>query len=198
MSRRLLVSAEADASAEFSSARTSTDAIAHASAGAPRSAHAEPGVELVSVPVWAVHNRNAIVGRFSDTITVVLRAAGEPPRGEARPSDCQLQLLRRAQKAKLNECPLHLSIQQFVLLEHLVLNAGRVVDREQLRSILSHSRHAAGDVRLRELVHRLRAALGKRAGGHLRTVRNQGYVWDGEPATAEISDAVCPSPPMDG
>jgi hypothetical protein len=188
MSRQLPSAAGSEPFPELSREQSATLGIAHELDGKSRPDHAvPPEVELVSVPVWAVHNRNAIIGRFPDTLTVGLRAASETTSGETPPPNCELQLLRREQRAKLNDCTLHLSVQQFVLLEHLVLNAGRIVDRKELRTILSDSRYTAGDVRLRELVHRLRAALGKRAGSHLRTVRNQGYVWDGEPAT--IDDA---------
>ncbi len=80
-------------------------------------------------------------------------------------------------EARIDDQTLALTPQEFALLRHLVLHAGRVQSRDKLlRRVWGMSYD--GGVRTVDIhVRRLRAKLGEPLAAHLQTIRQVGYKW---------------------
>jgi len=81
----------------------------------------------------------------------------------------------RAQRAFIDDAPLHLTARESVVLEYLLQQSGGIVARERLTSQIPDWNAAASDNALDLLMSRLRAKIAP-AGVRLRTVRGLGYV----------------------
>jgi DNA-binding response OmpR family regulator len=83
---------------------------------------------------------------------------------------------RQLHEARLLDAPMHLTPQEFALLRHFVLNAGKALSRESLLQHVWGAQYQGGVRTVDVHVRRLRAHLGS-AAGHLRTVQQVGYCW---------------------
>lgn len=129
-------------------------------------------LEWVVAPSWAVRNRAAIVSEFPDLVSVDVDAS----RGRST-----LTLHRRMLVATLDGTSLDLNPSEYLALETLVMNRDRVVSRQHLLTVISDHDGVRSDGRLREIIHRVRRALGD-AGGSICTVHRRGYRWIVSPA----------------
>lgn len=89
----------------------------------------------------------------------------------------QLVVDLEGHEARVDGEPLALTPQEFALLRHLVLHAGRVQSRDELlRRVWGMSYD--GGVRTVDIhVRRVRAKLGEELAAHLQTIRQVGYKW---------------------
>ena len=92
-----------------------------------------------------------------------------------RVGNLELDLIRR--EARRDGKEIHLTQQEFALLEYLVRNAGRVVTRTTLLDHLCKARIGTSTNTVDVHVHRLRGKLDKNAQRPLiRTIRGAGYI----------------------
>lgn len=70
-----------------------------------------------------------------------------------------------------------LAPQEFALLRHLVLNAGRVQSRDELLRRVWHKDYEGGERTVDIHIRRLRAKLGAPMADRIQTVRHVGYRW---------------------
>lgn len=82
--------------------------------------------------------------------------------------------------AKINDCNLELSRQEFAVLEMLLENKDINVIRERIiDSVWGYELYEVNDNTLTVTVKRLRNKLGK-YGAHIKTIRGIGYMWESE------------------
>jgi len=100
-------------------------------------------------------------------------------RAEARQGDVmalgKLRLDADAQRALIDDQPIHLSAREYSVLQYLMLKAGKVVTREQIVTMVSGWSAATSENALDLLVSRLRAKI-EPAALRIRTVRGLGYM----------------------
>ena len=94
----------------------------------------------------------------------------------------RLRLDADAQQAFVGDAALALSAREFVVLQYLVLKAGKVVTRDQIVTLVNGWGAATSDNALDLLVSRLRAKI-EPAALRLRTVRGLGYMLEDTAAT---------------
>ena len=127
--------------------------------------------ELVVVPIWAVRNRDVILGGPPPDVELVLPA--RPCRG----SRSSLVLLRSQLAAELDGVRLKLLAQEYFVLEHLALRPGDACEAAQLAAVMSGSKTEVPSSRVREAVHHIRRVLDDPAGRWLQTLPQRGYAW---------------------
>lgn len=122
---------------------------------------------MVTVPLWAVDRRDAL-DRWPASCppTVVMRHAGS-----------ELVIDCASGRAIAFGSQLGLSRPEFVILEHLVLHAGRAVSSDELAAVVSPPDRPVNGTTVRVHIHRVRQVLGEPFSRCLRTVRGVGYVW---------------------
>ena len=110
-----------------------------------------------------------------------LRALVRRSRGEAAPKLCvgEIELDPAARCVNFRGKPVELSVREFALLEELMLNAGRVLSREQLAQRLYSWGEEIESNAIEVHVHHLRRKLAPEL---LRTVRGVGYMLPREAA----------------
>ena len=100
-------------------------------------------------------------------------------RAEARQGDLlalgRLRLDADAQRALIDEAPVHLSSREYAVLQYLMLKSGKVVTREQIVTMVNGWSAATSENALDLLVSRLRAKI-EPAALRIRTVRGLGYM----------------------
>ena len=100
-------------------------------------------------------------------------------RAEARQGDMmslgKLRLDADAQRALVEDQPIHLSAREYSVLQYLMLKAGKVVTREQIVTMVTGWSAATSENALDLLVSRLRAKI-EPAALRIRTVRGLGYM----------------------
>lgn len=117
--------------------------------------------------------------------------AEQPPCAAYRFGRFTLDLARGALLA-LDGAELHLRPKSFALLQLLIENAGRLLDRDTIMRAVWHDVFVT-DESITQCVHDIRRALGDEAQGLLRTVPRRGYLF-----TAEVSRAPAISPMLPG
>jgi two-component system OmpR family response regulator len=80
-----------------------------------------------------------------------------------------------AQRAQINDRPVHLSVRECIVLQYLMLKNSRVVARDQLAALVPGWDAGTSDNALELLISRLRAKI-EPGGVRLRTVRGLGYL----------------------
>ncbi len=80
--------------------------------------------------------------------------------------------------AYLNGKPLELTLKEFELLEHLYINSGRVLTREQLLNAIWGYDYMGDSRTVDSHIARLRLKLGSYGAAHLKTVYGMGYKLD--------------------
>lgn len=125
---------------------------------------------MVTVPIWAVRHRQLIAEPLLDisvTLSSVAHVGGE----------VVLTIRRRDLAVDIGAERLLLRTPEFLVLEDLVRHSGCPRETGQLGHVASGSPDGVSPVRVREIVHALRRALGPDASRRLQTVRGHGYVW---------------------
>ncbi len=104
-----------------------------------------------------------------------LRALVRRSRGEAAPELCvgEIELDPAARRVRFRGQPVELSVREFALLQELMLNAGRVLSREQLAQRLYSWGEEIESNAIEVHVHHLRRKLAPEL---VRTVRGVGYL----------------------
>ena len=110
-----------------------------------------------------------------DELAARLRALVRRSRGEAAPKLCvgEIELDPAARCVNFRGRPVELSVREFALLQELMLNAGRVLSREQLAQRLYPWGEEIESNAIEVHVHHLRRKL---AAELVRTVRGVGYL----------------------
>jgi DNA-binding response OmpR family regulator len=147
------------------------------------SADLAEGSDLVLAPLWALSCREPIVAWLSEDLLDLLRRIPPSQRGTdpgiliAQVGASVLKIDRTSARATVDGTESPLSRSGFLLLEALLLHAGKPVSVDRLKSSVWGASSGYCDVSLRALVHDVRATLGPTLTRSLRTVRGVGYCW---------------------